>query len=431
MDTPPLHIPEPLAELVAYLFARREAILHQWRMACEQDPSLVKVSALSREEFNNLLPVILDILEQRLLNQQPEADLDLTAVLHGLHRWQKSLALADTIRELNYLTQTLFGELQTYQELFPQSDSNVLLQVQQQIVQVMGETIHGSIQKYDELQRLEAANRVATLQQALSQMDELSRQRGDLLRTSSHDLRGSFGIINSTAYLLKTEGLSEQEREQYLDMLSRNLANVQTMLDSLMELARLEAGEETLHIESVDVSELLHEVAASAQPIALQRGLVLQANGPGSLLVETDKVKLQRIIQNLLLNALTYTPTGFISVSWSQQGDMRWVVSVQDSGPGLPHPLTNLLASQLKPTVDAASATGPDQSEPVAVLPTASQDIPSGPVLAKQAKRPDHGEGVGLQIVKRLCDLLNADLEIENQLNRGTLIRIRLSIQAH
>ena len=381
MDAP--HTPTPMTELVAYLFARREAILHNWRMTCEQDPALAKVSILSREEFNDLLPIILDILEQRLLNQQPEADLRIVAISHGLHRWQKSLALPETIRELNYLTQILMGELQSYLELFPQLDTKALLQVQQQIVQVMSETTYGSVEKYDELQRLEAANRVATLQQAVDQMDELSRQRGDILRTSSHDLRGSFGIINSAAYLLKAEGLSDQEREQYLDMLNRNLTSVQSMLDSLMELARLEAGEETVQTESLNASALLNEIVASAQQIAAQRNLILQATGPDTLLVETDRVKLQRIVQNLLLNALTYTETGFISVAWSQQGDRRWVMSIQDSGPGLPNALSKLLAKQLKPILDANASTGLDQTEPPIPVPQNTQEIPSRPGFNK------------------------------------------------
>lgn len=420
----------PTSELVKYLYARREAILQNWRLACEQDPTLSKVSALSREEFNDLLPMVLDILEQRLLHQQPEADLGITATSHGLHRWQKALALAETIREIDYLIKSLFNELQTYLELFPQTDARLLLEVQQQIVWVMTETMHGSVKKYDELQRLEAANRVAALQQALDQMEDLSRQRGDMLRTSSHDLRGSFGIINSAAYLLKAESLSDQEREQYTDMLSRNLANVQAMLDNLMALARLEAGEETLHMERFDASKLLTEIVESVQPMASQRGLVLQASGPDSLLVETDKIKLQRIVQNLLVNSLAYTPSGFISISWSQQGDARWVIGIQDSGPGLPSGLTSLLVKQLKPTVDATSTTGVDQAEPVTVLPNANQDIPPGPLLAKEETRTGgYGEGVGLQIVKRLCDLLDANLEIESQPERGTLFRIRMAIR--
>ena len=184
-------------------------------------------------------------------------------------------------------------------------------------------------------------------------------------------------------------------------------------------------GEELLRIEPVDVGKLLTELVTDAQVLANDRGLILQANGPDTLVLETDAAKLQRIVQNLLMNALTYTPAGFISVSWSKSDNNYWLVSVQDSGTGLPAGLTSLLALQLKPVIEATSATGIGQVEP-SVMPTSDeQHIPPSPELANRANQ---GEGVGLQIVKRLCDLLDAKLEIETHTGRGTLFRIRLFI---
>ncbi|WP_018623174.1 sensor histidine kinase [Spirosoma luteum] len=425
MSIIPPGISQPLAELVSYFFTRREVILQNWRTACEEDLALSKISSLSREEFNNLLPIILDILEQRLLRQTPEADPVLMASLHGLQRWQRAYALPETLRELNHLTRILYQELQLFQELIPQANASMLLQVQQQISQLMSETILSSVQKYDELQRLEAVNRVSTLREAIDQMQELSRQRSDMLRTSSHDLRGSFGLVNSAAHLLNTKGLNEQDREQFQNILNRNLGNIKSILNNLMALSRLEAGEELLRIEPVDVGKLLTELVTDAQVLANDRGLILQANGPDTLVLETDAAKLQRIVQNLLMNALTYTPAGFISVSWSKSDNNYWLVSVQDSGPGLPAGLTSLLASQLKPVTEATSATGIGQPEPSVMPASDEQHIPPGPELANRANQ---GEGVGLQIVKRLCDLLDAKLEIETHTGRGTLFRIRLSI---
>ncbi|QDK78642.1 HAMP domain-containing histidine kinase [Spirosoma sp. KCTC 42546] len=424
--TPSSDSPQPLVELVSYLFTRREAILNNWRQACEQDEVLNRISSLSREEFNNLLPVILNILEQRLLNKPQEADPGTTATSHGLHRWQKAYALPETLRELNLLTQILFAEIQSFQEIFPKTDTRLLLQAQQTMVQLMTETIEGSVQKYDEFQRLEAANRFSTLQQALDQIQSLSRQRGDLLRTSSHDLKSSFGIINSAASVLRMEGLSDQEREQFMDMLNRNLTHVQSMLGSLMDLSRLEAGEESLHIQSFDAAKLLKELVTGVQPMAAERGLVLRADGPDSLPVESDPVKIQRIVQNLLLNAIQYTPTGFISVSWSNEVDMHWMFSIQDSGPGLQSSLTSLLAKQLRPTIDSTSSMGPGESQPVPVLPSSDHEITGEALLQEQTNGLIHGEGVGLQIVKRLCELLKANLDIETRADRGTLFRIRL-----
>ena len=432
MDTPTDNSPHPLAELAAYLFARREAILNKWRSVCEQDPTLGRVSALSREEFNNLLPIILDILEDRLLDQRPEADPALTAQAHGLHRWHKSLSLLDTLNELNHLTQTLYEELNQFRQLFPQMDKDLLLKVQQQISQLMQETINGSVTKYDQLQHLQAANRANTLQRALDQMAELSQQRGDILRTSAHDLQGSFSIVSIATYLLKTEGLSQEERDLFMDMLSRNLTSIQGLLTNLMDLARLESGQETLHLESVDAAQFLHEIVASAQPMATERGIILRADGPPTLVVATDRVKLQRIVQNLLLNALKYTSStadrvAIVSVSWSVEGVYRWSFSIQDSGPGLPPTTVGVLGQQLRPTVEPTSVMSPDQAEPVTVSPAGLPQIPAPSELSPSTPG---GEGVGLQIVKRLCELLDATLDVETQAGRGSLFRVRLPMQA-
>ncbi|MFD2934104.1 sensor histidine kinase [Spirosoma flavum] len=421
--------PQPLSTIVSYLFAQRETILNNWRTVCQEDTVLAKGFSLSREEFNNLLPLILDILEARLLGKSPEADTAITAQAHGLHRWQKSFSLIETMREISHLTQILYDELKRFQRLFPQTDAQLLLNVNQHISRIMQEAMEGSVIKYDELQRLEAVQRGAALQQAVEKMTALSQERVNMLRTSTHDLQGGLGIINGAAYMLKLEGLSEEKREQYLDMLNRNLANVEVMLTNLMDLSRLEAGEEQVRLESIDAARLLHEMAQSGQALAVERNLLLRAEGPASLQIETDPIKLQRIVQNLLLNALKYTSTGFISLSWALENDARWLVSIQDSGPGLPPTLAGLFGDQLKPTVEATSVLAVDAAEPVTVLPINVPTIPNSHELSELSHQANHGEGVGLQIVKRLCELLSASLEIESITSRGTLFRIRLPIR--
>ena len=429
MDPSYADSPQSLSAITGYLFAQRETILNSWRTTCQKDTTLAKGLSLSREEFNNLLPLILDILEARLLGKDPQADPALTAQAHGLHRWQKSFSIIDTMREVAHLTQILYSELKRFQGLFPKTDAQLLLDIIQHISQIMQEAMEGSVVKYDDLQRLEAVQRSAALQQVVEKMTALSEERTTMLRASAHDLQGGLGIINGTAYMLKLEELSEEQREQYLDMLNRNLASVEVMLTNLMDLSRLEAGVERLQIESLDVAPFLHEITQSGQTRAVERKLVLRADGPASLQVETDPVKLQRIVQNLLLNALKYTANGFISISWALESDARWIVSIQDSGPGLPSKLASVLGDQLKPTVEATSVLSVDAAEPVAVLPINMPTIPPGEELSELARQTNQGEGIGLQIVKRLCELLGASLEIENITGRGTLFRIRLPVR--
>jgi signal transduction histidine kinase len=73
------------------------------------------------------------------------------------------------------------------------------------------------------------------------------------------------------------------------------------------------------------------------RPLATDRGLFLESHGPTALQVEGDAVKTRRIAQNLLLNAIKYTEQGGVRVSWEEvtAGELeRWVLSVQDTGPG-------------------------------------------------------------------------------------------------
>jgi signal transduction histidine kinase len=414
-----------MAPLAAYLFSRREAILSNWRTACETDPTLSTVSTLSREEFNNLIPTLLNILEQRLLEQPEEADAIITAHAHGLHRWHKAHGLHELLQEISHLSAVLVAELRHFHQLYPEQEADTIFGAFAQITRLMHDITNGSAAKYDQLQRLEATSRATALQFSLDQIQELNRQRGDILRNSSHDLRGGFSIINSAAYLLQLDGLDDAEREQYVSMLNRNLANVMDMLEGLMNLSRLEAGQEVLSLQVVDVGQLLTDLVASAQPIATERGLNLLADGPVAFRVETDKVKLYRIAQNLLQNALRYTSSGVVSVSWSRETDYRWILSVQDSGPGLPHGLVSLFASQLKPTVEPTAVFGNDEAEPSVSQPH------DAPIELPIEVPPIHGdtqrEGVGLHIVKRLCELLDANLDIETRPGRGTLFRVRLS----
>jgi hypothetical protein len=119
-----------------------------------------------------------------------------------------------------------------------------------------------------------------------------------------------------------------------------------------------------------------------------------------------------------------------LSVSWSLEGDFRWMFSIQDSGPGMPEKdtVTDVLIDQLRPTIEPTGVMGPDQAEPVVVLPDDVPKIPMDEQLAQLTTHSIKGEGVGLQVVKKLCELLDANLDIESQPGRGTLIRVRLPI---
>jgi two-component system CheB/CheR fusion protein len=238
----------------------------------------------------------------------------------------------------------------------------------------------------------------ATLQ-ALDQMRQQVRERGEFLRTTTHDLRGSFGVIQGATSLLQMMD-TEEERAQMLAMLQRNLVQVTELLTQLMDYSRLEAGQEVVDVVDFDASDLLHHLSESMQPLADERRLTITTDGPGQLPVSGDSVKVQRIAQNLILNALKYTQDGGVTVSWQADG-AGWVLDVADTGPGLPTVLTRQLMGDSTPQA-------PEPTTP----PTTGKNEASG-------------EGIGLFIVKRLVVLLGARLLVESEAGVGTRFEIQ------
>ncbi|SKC18027.1 CheR family methyltransferase [Dyadobacter psychrophilus] len=254
-----------------------------------------------------------------------------------------------------------------------------------------------SFQQTKLIKQLQGSNEMI---ESLATMKEYVQQRGAFLRSSFHDLRGSFGIIVGATSLFNMMD-TQQERERILDMLQRNLMQVSAMMNQMLDYARLESGEEKLHIDSFNAGSLLTELCAGSEQLALEKGLSLQFDGPADLFVEGDDVKVRRIAQNLILNALKYTTEGSVNVSWQalghENGQVRsWKFVVTDTGPGLPEGLLTKMDGK------ESVVSGPDS----------------------QPNTEGHGEGIGLFIIKRLCELLKAKLEIKSKPGVGTTFTV-------
>jgi signal transduction histidine kinase len=160
---------------------------------------------------------------------------------------------------------------------------------------------------------------------------------------------------------------------------------------------------------------------------AKERHLFLESMGPQSFLVEGDSVKTQRIAQNLLLNAIKYTDRGGVKVGWSEvapQTYERWMLHVQDTGPGFEDSSVTPLAQAIKKSTEEVQVVEQEAEK-------AGHDstfVAPAPVLPSESEhRPDYqppGEGIGLSIVKKLCELLDASLEVETERGKGSTFRV-------
>ncbi len=417
-----------LVELGRHLSGRRAVLLQRWRALLASDPELTSGLSLSPADVNDHIPALLSAFEKDLAGAatavappakpaagaasavEPDAD------AHGLRRWQQGYDVREVARELGRLNECLCAELDAYAAARPALDPGVMAEARQRWARAHTAAICGSISQYHRLHAMEAAGHIEELDAALDDLRELEQLRSELWKQAAHDLRGNVAVVVNATAGLAASPPGEAMRRRFLDLLQRNVAALGHLLNDVGTLARLQAGEEQRVVAPFDAATLLRELCHGSTGIAQGRGLTLECDGSAELPVAGDAVKVRRIAQNLVLNALAYTREGGVRVQWGDSDDQdpgRWLLVISDTGPGL----------RTRPEAPLASALR--QATSMAKQP-ASQATGGVTNTSKSPAAPAHagGEGLGLSIVKRLCELLDAAVEVESRPN-GTTFRIR------
>jgi signal transduction histidine kinase len=417
-------IKDELAALARHLAARRSAVLRCWQSSVEADPELTTSSNLSRGQFTDHIPQILAAFERRLQARDPIEkevafeDQRNSAAEHGVHRWQQGYHQRETIREWGHLQYCLLNELEDYALDRPELQATAMPVARRALVRLCAEGVCESAGSFERLQRSEAASRVRELEWALLELQRLERQRAETWREAAHDLRGTVGALANASSVLLHQFVDDPQRSPASLALQRSVESLRTLLTDMMDLARLEAGQEQLRLARFDAAALLREYCDTLRPLAQQRGLFLSCDGPTPLWVEGDGAKVQRIAQNLLLNALNVTEQGGVRLVWgvhSVSGVGQWLLSVLDSGPGFQ---AESPAAPLEDAVREATLEAQQAGSAITPAPTLRSQSDPG------AAREHGGEGIGLSIVKRLCELLDASLEMETAPGAGTTFRV-------
>jgi signal transduction histidine kinase len=396
---------------------------------------LTTASTITRAQFIDHIPAVLDAFERRLSAQdsldraEAREEQRESAAEHGLHRWQQGYNQPETMCEWGHLHLCLLSELQSYEALHIDLEPTVTQTAHRELVRLCSDGVCASAARYAHLQQSEAASRMRELELALAQLRTLELERAEAWREAAHDLRGSAHVITNASAVLNRDGLPDQKRTQFSEVLRVGVESLNKLLKDLMDQARLEAGHERRQLSQFDAAVLLQEFCETTRPLATERNLFLKAEGPSALLVEGDAAKIQRIVQNLVLNALNVTQHGGVKVTWEAGDNDRrpqWALCVQDTGPGFQSGSSTPLERVLK----RATAEAHEVEERNLVPSQTSlqaDSAPTLPSLSLQAReRSSAGEGIGLSIVKRLCELLDASLELETSKGEGTTFRVIL-----
>lgn len=208
-----------LRNLADALLQQRESILQEWRLATERDPAVTTAAALTRTQFNDHIPQILDDLDRRLRCwPDPDSEVPPTqgqAPEHGMQRWQQGYQLPEMISEWGHLQSQLMESFERYALAHPEHETLVMPTARRVLMRLSTAHMYQSADQYWHLHQTEAAGHVQDLQEALNTLHSLEQLRVQLWHQAAHDLRGGLSVVQGASSELESEEISPSSRSTF------------------------------------------------------------------------------------------------------------------------------------------------------------------------------------------------------------------------
>jgi signal transduction histidine kinase/CheY-like chemotaxis protein len=245
----------------------------------------------------------------------------------------------------------------------------------------------------------QVAERTAELLAAKNSADEANAAKSRFLSAASHDLRQPIHAMHLFQETLSKTPLNQEQRQisNYLALSTQNLAE---MLNTLLDVSRLDGGGIKPNLETVSCYAMLCKIEAEFAPLAMAKGLRFKFYFPnGELYLFTDASMLFSQIRNLIDNAIKYTQTGGVLVGFRRRPS-HVLIQVWDTGIGIdPNHFNHLFDEYFQ-------ASNPQRDR-------------------------TRGLGLGLSIAKRVENLLGTQINFCSRLNKGSMFQIRVPLATH
>nr|WP_260408197.1 ATP-binding protein [Planomonospora venezuelensis] len=173
-------------------------------------------------------------------------------------------------------------------------------------------------------------------QEQVRRLRDLDRMKDELVAVVSHELRTPIGAIRGYIEMLKDSSGLDDEQLMFADVIDRKSAHLQRLVDDLLDLARLDAGHISLDARPLSLTELAQQAVDDHRPAADAKKLTLDADLTWRVPVHADPVRLRQVLDNLLSNAIRYTPAGGTVTLTAEREGGSAVISVSDTGIGVP-----------------------------------------------------------------------------------------------
>jgi heavy metal sensor kinase len=259
------------------------------------------------------------------------------------------------------------------------------------------------IEERDLSQRIEVKTRdelgrlASTLNDMIARLEKAFKRQRQFTSDASHELRTPLAVIEAESTLTLQKKRTVAEYRQSLKTIAQEAARMSLIIDQLLSLARADSEKGSPSFEAVSLGELLGELSSDLEVLCRNKGLELELAQMDDSVVKGDRLRLRVLFMNLLDNAIKYTPSGGkISVSARPEGEMV-VVSVSDTGSGIP----------------------------AADLPHIFERFYR---VDKARSRAEGSSGLGLSIAQHIAEMHGGRIEVESELDKGSTFRVWLPL---
>ncbi|HEX6349673.1 MAG TPA: GAF domain-containing sensor histidine kinase [Candidatus Dormibacteraeota bacterium] len=228
-------------------------------------------------------------------------------------------------------------------------------------------------------------------------LEHANRHKSEFLAHMSHELRTPLNSILGFAQLLAGEDygpLNERQR-RYVEHVTSSGAHLLSLINDVLDLTKVEAGQLELITESVALKQLLTGCADEIAPLARHKSQRLVVKARGNLSVRADARRLRQVMLNLVSNAIKFTPEGGTVVVETERDGSEVLVHVRDNGVGVP-------AGERERIFEAFTQVRTGRT------------------------RSDEGTGLGLALSRRLMELMGGALVLDARPGRGSTFTVRL-----
>ncbi len=227
--------------------------------------------------------------------------------------------------------------------------------------------------------------------------EESDRLKSAFLANISHEIRTPMNGILGFSELLKEPDITMEEQAEYVDLIQQSGQRMLNLINDLIDISRIEAGETKLHITPTPVNKVLRDLHAFFMPAMSKKKLRLHC-APGlsysASIIETDNGKLTQILTNLLQNALKFTRTGTIDFGYTQEGTtLNFYVA--DTGIGIPDEMQEKIFDRFRQVDNTLT-------------------------------RNHEGSGLGLSITKAYAAMLGGKLSVQSAEGAGSTFTFTL-----